>query len=235
MLHALCLRTFYGQQSYDPASCLEIETKSASLSQGGPDLNSTQAAQALGQMHEHWGAHLPGKPDDLWDWLLNLDGDSRMSLFAYCAARTVNAVHETWNRRPRAMAHASRLAQALRLDMAAQWSPTKENYLGRVTKAHILQAVREAKGEASAQLIDHLKKGDMAAEAERLLSGTGWLPSILRTPGLEDPARRITESASTEAEVGTGAEGDDVDLPAFLVGGDADPVRADQSYPAAAE
>lgn len=40
---------------------------------------------------------------------------------------------------------------------------------GRVTKAQILDAVREAKGEASAPLIEHLKKGDMAQEAERLL------------------------------------------------------------------
>ena len=35
-------------------------------------------------------------------------------------------------------------------------------------KARILEAVREAKGEQSAQLIDHLKKADMAREAERL-------------------------------------------------------------------
>jgi hypothetical protein len=38
------------------------------------------------------------------------------------------------------MAHATRLAQALRLDLAAQWTPTKESYLSRVTKAQILQA-----------------------------------------------------------------------------------------------
>ena len=40
--------------------------------------------------------------------------------------------------------------------------------------------MREAKGEQSVQLIDHLKKGDMAREAERLLDGTGWLPEPLR-------------------------------------------------------
>jgi len=56
---------------------------------------------------------------------------------------------------------------------AAGWSPTVDNYLGRVPKARILEAVREAKGEASAQLIDHLKKPDMAKEAERLLGGYG--------------------------------------------------------------
>jgi ParB family chromosome partitioning protein len=60
------------------------------------------------------------------------------------------------------------------------WKPSVDNYLGRVTKPRILEAVREAKGEQSAQLIDHLKKGDMAREAERLLDGTGWLPEPLR-------------------------------------------------------
>jgi ParB family chromosome partitioning protein len=53
-------------------------------------------------------------------------------------------------------------------------------YLGRVTKARILEAVREAKGEQAAQLIEDLKKADMAREAERLLDGTGWLPEPLR-------------------------------------------------------
>jgi ParB family chromosome partitioning protein len=42
--------------------------------------------------------------------------------------------------------------------------------------------VREARGDDTARLIEHLKKGDMAKEAERLLQGTGWLPEPLRTP-----------------------------------------------------
>ena len=36
------------------------------------------------------------------------------------------------------------------MSSAAGWSPTVDNYLGRVTKARILQAVREAKGEQAA-------------------------------------------------------------------------------------
>jgi ParB family chromosome partitioning protein len=97
---------------------------------------------------------------------------------------------------------------AVGLDMAAQWMPTVENYLGRVTKIRILEAVREAKGEAAAQLIDHLKKPEMAKEAERLLAGTGWLPEPLRLPEPEVPAD------DADAEV---AES----LPAFLDGEDA--------------
>jgi ParB family chromosome partitioning protein len=76
---------------------------------------------------------------------------------------------------------------------AAGWKPTVDSYLGRVPKARILEAVREAKGEHSAQLIDHLKKAEMAKEAERLLDGTGWLPEPLRITGVEpvmaEPAR----------------------------------------------
>ena len=67
------------------------------------------------------------------------------------------------------MAEAERLAQATGLDLVeAGWRPTVDSYLGRVTKPRILEAVREGVGEGAAQLIDHLKKPDMAREAERL-------------------------------------------------------------------
>jgi ParB family chromosome partitioning protein len=125
-------------------------------------------------------------------------------LFAHCASLSVNAVHEPWNRSPRRLAHANTVARAVNLDMAAAgWSPTVDNYLGRVPKARILEAVREAKGEASIQLIDHLKKPDMAKEAERLLSGTGWLPEPLRTP----------DQSAVQADSGAATD----PLPAFLV------------------
>ncbi len=101
-------------------------------------------------------------------------------------ALSLNAVVEAWNRRPRALAHADRLAEALNLDMvAAGWVPTVDAYLGRVTKARILQAVREAKGDGQAQLIGHLKKSEMAEKAQELLTGSGWLPEPLRTRGSE--------------------------------------------------
>ena len=141
-----------------------------------------------------------------------LDAEARAALFAYCAALTVNAVTDPYSRSPRRIAHAGQLARAIGLDMAAQWTPTVENYLGRVTKTRILDAVREAKGEASAQLIDHLKKPDMAKEAERLLAGTGWLPEPLRLPEPEVPP----DGAKHET-------GEDEGLPAFLDDADGAP------------
>ncbi|HXZ17049.1 MAG TPA: DNA-binding protein, partial [Roseiarcus sp.] len=89
-----------------------------------------------------------------------------------------------------------RLAEALDLDMvAAGWRPTVETYLGRVAKARILDAVREAKGERAAQRIDHLKKREMAEKAEEMLAGSGWLPEALRTRG------RLTFSPDSEADL----------------------------------
>jgi ParB family transcriptional regulator, chromosome partitioning protein len=94
-------------------------------------------------------------------------------------------VIEPYSRRPRAIAHADTLAATIGLDMvAAGWKPTVDGFFGRVTKARILQAVREECGEAQAVMIEHLKKGDMASQAEALLADSGWLPEPLRTAGV---------------------------------------------------
>lgn len=62
-------------------------------------------------------------------------------------------------------------------------------------------------GGGAAQLIDHLKKGDLAREAERLLDGSGWLPEPLRLDEPDLGAVAATEDAT-------------VVLPAFLTGDD---------------
>ncbi|MGO9959467.1 MAG: ParB/RepB/Spo0J family partition protein [Solirubrobacteraceae bacterium] len=193
-LHALCVKIFY---RYAVDSCLELDLKSVAFGAQAPGLNDTALAANFDRRHQAWVAALPKEPAELWDTLTSFDSDSRQALFAHCVSLSVNAMFEAHNRRPRALAHADRLAQALDLDMVtAGWSPTVENYLGRVTKAQILSAVREAKGEQAAQLINHLKNGEMAERAEALLAASGWLPEPLRTPG-----RPIASSSSASQEV----------------------------------
>jgi ParB family chromosome partitioning protein len=202
VLHVLCLAAFY---RYASDTCLEITAKSSGFAAQAPGLAETTSAKAIDARHNQWAKQLPETAADLWDALTEFDSDSQAALFAHCASLTVNVVREPWNRRPGAFAHGDKLARAVSLDMeAAGWRPTADNYLGRVPKARILDAVREAKGEQSAQLIDHLKKAEMAKEAERLLDGTGWLPEPLRLAEIE-----------TETDVPTGeAEA----LPDFLAG-----------------
>jgi ParB family chromosome partitioning protein len=148
----------------------------------------------------------------LWAFVVDLDHDSRMALFAHCVALTVNAVKLPMDRRPRAMATADRLAEAVSLDMTAHWIPTARTYFGRVTKPHILAAVREAVSIEAAERMANMKKQDMAEAAEQLLAGTGWLPALMRTP---EPARLTKQQseAPDTADAEDAARANDVGYP----------------------
>lgn len=145
-------------------------------------IEDTAGGKALADRHAAWAARLPREIADLWDYIVGLDQAELMRLFAHCAALTVNAVKLPWERKPRVQATANKLAAALGLDMTAHWRPTVRSYFERVTKAHILAAVREAVGEEAAERMRGMKKQAMTEAAEQLLAGTGWLPAILRTP-----------------------------------------------------
>lgn len=203
-LHALVLRLFY---RFALDSCLELDVKHMVFDHQAPGLGDSASAQAVDARHQAFADMLPAQPEALWDALGGMDDDQRRALFAHCVACTVNATFEAYNRRPRALAHADRLAEAVDLDMAAAgWTPTVDTFFGRVTKARIVQAVTEAKGERTAESIAHLKKPDMAARAAVLLEGSCWLPEPLRTPGrglpsqVEGKAESLVEEAILDAE-----------------------------------
>ncbi len=179
-LHALTLRAFYHHAA---ETCLELDLRSTSFGAAGQGLQDAAAAEVIRSRHDGWSKILPEDPADLWNALGEWDTDSRSELFAHVVSLSVNAVHENWNRRPGVFAHADHLSQAVELDMTKLWAPTAATYLGRVTKGRILQAVAEAKGQRAADRIAHLKKTDMASEAETLLAGSGWLPEVLRPVG----------------------------------------------------
>ncbi len=213
LLHKLCLDTFQHSAS---GACLEASVRHVVFPVQAPDLKDSSSAKAIAERHEAWKTDLPKDEATLWDWLATLDETSRAALLAHCVSFGVNALFEKGDRYgvgsisvhgvQRRLVQADRLAQAVGLDMVeAGWRPTVDSYLGRVTKPRILEAVREGKGEPSAQLIDHLKKADMAREAERLLEGTGWLPEPLR-PATAALDHRSDDAEAAEAEA----------LPAFL-------------------
>ncbi|HEX3663754.1 MAG TPA: ParB/RepB/Spo0J family partition protein [Rhizomicrobium sp.] len=215
LLHKLCLDTFHHAAS---GTCLEASVRHVFFPIQPPDLKDSSPAKAVAERHEAWKADLPKDEAALWDWLSGLDDANRAALLAHCVSFGINALHEKGNRYDgpgspvhsvqRRFVHAARLACEVGLNMAeVGWRPTVDNYFGRVSKPRILEAIREAKGEQSAQLIDHMKKADMAKEAERLLDGTGWLPEPLRT--------RLAPDPDVIAESGTG-------LPAFLSGNEED-------------
>ena len=199
VVHGLALFAFY--PPYDRASCLEIKGVTAYLDGHAPGIEDTRAGRSIAERHERWAVRLPKAADDLWTFVQELAATDLLDLLAHCASLTVNAVRAPFDRKPGAWAHADRLAQAVDLDMTGYWSPTVASYLGRVTKARIGEAVREAVSDETAERISGMKKPDMASEAEGLLAGKGWLPSLLRAPVLAEPevhaeAPSLTEEAA---------------------------------------
>ena len=225
LLHRMVMERYHYSA---PTGCLEVSVRHRYLSSQGSDLADSQSVKAIGERFDAWKADLPSDEAALWDWIAALDEASRMALLAHCVSYGVNALYERPNPHSasgisqhgldRRLAGADRIARATGFDMVvdAGWRPTVDNYLGRVTKTQILAAVREGAGERAAQLIDHLKKGDMAKEAERLLADTGWLPEPLRLVDLDGDA-----AADTDGEVEA--------LPDFLAGdGDDEEAAAEE-------
>jgi ParB family chromosome partitioning protein len=203
-LHVLALQVF-SRGAYD--SCLEISAKSVSFAIQPANLAETPCAIALEARREAWAKRLPADPGRMWETLLALDAAERWALFALCVGLTLNAVSEAWNGRPRALAHADDLAQALCLDMvSAGWAPTAETFLGRLTKAQIVQVMTEAKGAAAAEPLAGLKKDEMVETAAEAMADSGWLPKVLRTraasPGGETAALEGAPAMGSEAQPG---------------------------------
>jgi len=194
VVHALAAQTFYRGGE---ASCLEIRLTSAYLASHADGIEDTPAAKALADRHAGWASDMPRDVADLWTFVAGMDHVSLMALLAHCASLTVNAVRVQWEQKPNARATAEKLASAVTLDMTAHWTPTGQTYLGRVTKAHILAALREAVSDEAAERIAGLKKPEMAQAAEQLLAGTGWLPTVLRTarPAAEPEADAYLQAA----------------------------------------
>jgi ParB family chromosome partitioning protein len=125
---------------------------------------------------------LPSDPSTFLAWCLAQDGGTLRGLLTYCAARTVDAVLEKHDRPDDVrMQEAALLAEALQLDMATWFTPTTTNYFGKVSKATILEALREVEGDV-APAWNGMKKSELVPLAERQIAGTGWLPVPLRAP-----------------------------------------------------
>jgi ParB family chromosome partitioning protein len=207
LLHKL-VSDIFGRRNQ--VGALEASVRQVFFSAHDEDLKDSPSARAVQKRHECWAGDVPADDAALWDWIDQLDEASRAALLAHCISYGVNALYERPNPYggngvsqrglEHRLAQADRLARATGLDMVeAGWRPSVANYLGRVTKAHILQAVREGVGEEAADRIGDLKKADMAKEAERLLADTGWLPEPLRLssvePASERPAAEVGETA----------------------------------------
>ena len=131
--------------------------------------------------------------DDLWAWCLGQGSETLSGLLAYCAASSLDAVRRPHRFADAEIAHADQLASALKLDMRQWWTPTAGNYLGRVSRKSILEAVVEGVSPEAAENFCKLPKPALVAHAETRLVESGWLPSLLHAPAAHDEPALATE------------------------------------------
>jgi ParB family chromosome partitioning protein len=140
----------------------------------------SRGASELEAIHEQWSERLPKSGSAIWEWCLNQDTDTLLQLLAYCAARSVNAVRAKNDRADcERLVHGNALASALNVNMPEWFTPTADNYFGRVGRTDILSAITEATGKPAKRSWEKLRKTELAALAEREVAGTGWLPKPL--------------------------------------------------------
>jgi ParB family transcriptional regulator, chromosome partitioning protein len=112
-------------------------------------------------------------------WLIQQPQADLLQMLAYLTSQTMDGITE----RDNGHAGIDALHAAIGFNMADHWTPACDNFLGRIPKPLVLQAVTEAKGKDQAQALANLKNAELTAEAGKQLGGTGWLPKPLRGPG----------------------------------------------------
>ena len=174
LTHRLLLRAFpiYGSGG---DSAVGIELRNTKTGPDAEELAGAPARVALRARYTQIEAQLPQEPEQLFGWLLEQPQAEILSMLAFCVALAVDCVQSD-----EAPSVADELARAAGLDMRTWWTATAESYLAHVSKARILEIVREAVSPEVAATLTDLKKGVLAAAAERRLAGTGWLPPLLR-------------------------------------------------------
>ncbi|WP_338834499.1 ParB/RepB/Spo0J family partition protein [Bradyrhizobium septentrionale] len=202
--HALAAQIFYLGADVHVVDIQPVKTDLAGHADG---IEDAPTGKAWADRHGNWARQMPRDVTGLWSFLAELDHDSRMALFAHCVALTVNAVKLPWERKPRAQATADQLAEAVSLDMTGYWRPTVRTYFGRITKARILEAVREGVSHEAADRMADMKKQEMAEAAEQLLAATDWLPALMRTPKtVQECVEQSPTDAATEAHANAYAD-----------------------------
>lgn len=163
-------------QVKDASSCIQITCRPQSLFR----VSGSEAERRIEETRKAWGKKIPKDGEKIRAWVSKQDRKTLLQILAFCAGLSVNAVQGKMDAGSTRLDHANQLAKDIELDVSAYFTPTAENYFSRVSSQQILADIAEARGKPNAPALEKLKKGDLAKEAEKLVSGTGWLPKPLR-------------------------------------------------------
>jgi ParB family transcriptional regulator, chromosome partitioning protein len=175
----LLRRVFADDYSHDrPAMQISVTPSAHALLSVADDVKGGKAFQAVEEAKARWRERLPEHRGEWFGWLVELPQSELLDLLVLCAALAVNTLPSV-----NAARDADAIARAVGLDMADWWEPTAEGFLNYISKAQIVQALKEAGPELTRDGVEGMKKDVLVNTAVGRLRGMRWLPAALRPPG----------------------------------------------------
>ena len=178
LAHTLLRRAFVDDYCAD-RSAMQITATASShaMLSAADDIKASRAFQAVEAAKAKWRERLPEQRGEWFGWLIGLPQTELLELLVLCAAMTVNALPAAG-----AAFDANAVASASGLDMADWWEPTAEGFLNHVSKAQVVQALKQAGPDLARDGVEGMKKDVLVNMASARLAGTRWLPAALRPP-----------------------------------------------------
>lgn len=165
-------------------------TVSLSLNQGNllsyaPGAENGKAIQELQAHYEKWAQELPAGWEDSAEWLSGWSADKKTALLTFCLAQTIDGVQEQFVPSREIGDKLSEIESAIDFDLSAWWTPTKQNFFGRISKAKITECFENAGYTGEATRSQNMKRDEAAELAEEILSNGTWLPACLEIKKLQ--------------------------------------------------
>lgn len=181
MVWRLCSCVFDYSTTARHPFVLRLEVHHSALTSEAPTGQEGQAWLSLMQEKARLEALLPEGWRNDFTTFFGLDGQTLMSLMAFCTACSVDGVQT------RECGHTRRndlegVEVALGFHLRDWWQPTADNFLGLLSKKQIAEALKEAGLTGAASDAEKMKRGDAASHAEQWLSGTRWVPGWMQSP-----------------------------------------------------
>ncbi|MDN0154488.1 ParB/RepB/Spo0J family partition protein [Klebsiella pneumoniae] len=192
MVWRLCSCVFHYCITTRHPFVMNLGVHHSSLTSEAPTGENGQAWQSLMQEKARLEALLPEGWKNDFTTFFALDGQTLMSLMAFCTACSVDGVQTREHGHTR-RSDLDGVEAALGFHLRDWWQPTADNFLGLLSKNQIVAALNDAGLTGAASDAEKMKKGDAASHAEQWLSGTRWVPGWMQSPDAATPE----EAAST--------------------------------------
>jgi ParB family chromosome partitioning protein len=171
----------FAQTHRSTGAHVQVHRKMYRVAEMASEFTTSRAGADLEKTQQKIGAAVPEteSPAELLTYLLALDDAALLDMLAFHVGGSYDVIRDE-PEAPEHKATAKVLETALGLNMAEWWEPTAERFVSHITKAKMVESVREVRGDAAAAPIMAMKKPDAIAATVELLQGSGWVPEPLR-------------------------------------------------------